>query len=370
MNDINTPGIDNNGAKPKTSSLTFRFALAVVALGALFELSLWLFSGSGSPVVEAPEPQDPVDAMTLVLSAPSVDDQYYAPAFDAIVDFHIGYAQQTSGRDEVRIVVDEQTRPYYEGRVADELLITANVEDIWMRDFTLVNPNNPVQFTYTDASVSAAQAEQTQQSFSVFAEATGIASRTSDLVLDGGNIVDNYQGDIITTTRFLEDNNLSIAEGKQALAAAYGAERVAIIEPDEDVLAHSDGMVAWLDGNTLLVNDYSQIDPELQDLVRTELLASFPDVEIIEVPVAYRENAPGEWVGFSSACGVNLNFVLTNSYVYVPTFGMSHDEQVLDIIRANTDKEVVPINAEGVCGMGGSVRCLTLQLGAGLATRL
>ena len=92
----------------------------------------------------------------------------------------------------------------------------------------------------------------------------------------------------------MEDNNLSYEEAKQALKDKLGAKRVAIIEPDEDVLAHSDGMLMWLDKSTLLVNDYSEFDAEYHDSVLGELQESFPDVRIIEVPVAYGENKPGE----------------------------------------------------------------------------
>ncbi len=302
--------------------------------------------------------------MLLVLSAPSIHDTYYEPAFQRIVDFHINYANAVleHGADDVVILVDADTFNSYWGLVPDEVLLTTDVEDIWMRDFTTVNPYAPTQFTYTWASMSHEDSKVVQGSFDVFADGLGIERSKTKYLIDGGNVVDNYAGDIIVTTRFMEDNNLTYTEAKEALKAEYGAERVAIIEPDEDALAHSDGMVMWLDEQTLLVNDYSSFGREFQDAILGELEESFPDVNIIEVPVEYGENAPGEWEGFSSACGVNLNAVLTETTVYVPTFGMAHDARALEIIRANTDKHVIEIEANGVCPMGGSVRCLTWQI--------
>ena len=97
---------------------------------------------------------------------------------------------------------------------------------------------------------------------------------------------------------------------------------------------------------------------------------AFPDAEIIEVPVEYQTNLPGEWEGFESACGVNLNSVLTYENIYVPIFNMVHDEGVVNIIKQNTTNSVIPINAEGVCAMGGSVRCLTWQLAGENAEKL
>lgn len=301
--------------------------------------------------------------MLLVLSAPSVHSQYYAPAFEEIVDFHVGYIGQVlaAGLDDVRLIVDRDTAKYYRDRVPSDVLIVDEISDIWMRDFTLVNPSDPVGFVYTNASMSWEESEEVQESFRVFARRHGLQFAQTDWLLDGGNLVDNYAGKVVTTTRFLEDNDLTYRQGVRELKRLLGATQVAIIEPDEEVLAHSDGMVSWIDEDVLLVNDYSS-DPEFRDMVLGELRYAFPDTTIIEVPVTYHENKPGEWEGFASACGVNLNSTVTHDAVYVPTFGMSHEKEVLKIIRNNTNKKVVEIDARGVCRMGGSVRCLTLQL--------
>jgi agmatine/peptidylarginine deiminase len=309
------------------------------------------------------------DRMLLVLSAPSIHNDYYKPAFRQIVDFQIDYAATILTNDNVVVIVDKDTKPFYEGKLPEDVLITGDVFDIWMRDFTTVNPENPTQFQYTSASMPKKQSVETQQSFADFADRYGINRRYSNLIVDGGNIVDNYAGQYITTTRFAKNNKLSIEKAKQDLKKTLNASEVAIIEPDEEALAHSDGMAMWLGEKTLLVNDYSK-DKPFRDSVINELKSSFPETEIIEVPVVNVENKRGEWEGFESACGVNLNAVLTFKIVYVPVFGMVHDKQAVDIIRQNTDKKVFEVDAKGVCPMGGSVRCLTWQLSGENAEKL
>jgi agmatine/peptidylarginine deiminase len=308
------------------------------------------------------------DKMLLVLSAPSVHNNYYKPAFEKIVDFQIDYAKKVLGNDNVVVIVDKDTKPFYENKLPEDVLLTAEVFDIWMRDFTTVNPIEPTQFTYTWASMSKKQSQETQESFADFADKYDIQRKQSNLIIDGGNIVDNYGGKYITTTRFATDNKLSIKEAKAKLKETLNAKEVAILEPDEEVLAHSDGMVMWLDEKTLLVNQYT--DKAFRKLVLDELTASFPDTNIIEVPVEYGKNKRGEWEGFESACGVNLNSVLTFKNVYVPVFGMAHDKQAVEIIKQNTDKNLIEIDAKGVCPMGGSVRCLTWQLTGDNAEKL
>ena len=301
------------------------------------------------------------DRMLLVLSAPSISDNYYSSAFQLIVDFQINYAKSILGHDNVVVIVDSATKQYYENYLPADILITADVFDIWIRDFSTINPLNPIQFKYTSASMTLQESLEVQNSFNAFANKYNIKRSNTNLLLDGGNITDNYAGKAITTTRFMEDNNLSYSAAKRELKTLLNATEIGIIESDEKVLAHSDGMVMWLGKNTLLVNDYSS-DTAFKTLVMDELTRSFPNTTIIEVPVQYTKNAPGQWEGFESACGVNLNSVLTFKNIYVPVFNMSHDQEALNIIRANTTKNVIPVNAENVCPMGGSVRCLTWQL--------
>jgi agmatine/peptidylarginine deiminase len=309
------------------------------------------------------------DRMLLVLSAPSIHDEYYTKAFKKIVNFQISYAKAIIGNDNVVVIVDKDTRKYYEKELPEDILITAEVHDIWMRDFTTINPLNPVQFKYTRASMTEQESIEVQKSFTDFANEYGIKKNTTSLLIDGGNIVDNYAGKIITTTRFIEDNNLTYKEAKQQLKNLLGATEVAIVDPDEEVLAHSDGMVSWVGENTLLINDYSD-KPAFRTKVMDELKSSFPGTIIIEVPVEYKSNAPGQWEGFESACGVNLNATLTIKNIYVPTFNMPHDQRALNVIKQNTDRKVIAVSAEGVCPMGGSVRCLTWQLTGANAEKL
>ncbi|ENW90017.1 agmatine deiminase family protein [Acinetobacter dispersus] len=309
------------------------------------------------------------DRMLLVLSAPSVHDPYYKSAFQRIVDFQIDYAKSILGNDNVVILVDKDTKPYFTGKVPEDILLVDDVRDIWMRDFTTVNPMQPVQFTYTWASMTKKQSKDVQKSFNQFADRYQIQRAKTDLMIDGGNLVDDYAGRVITTTRFMEDNELSYNEAKQELKAMLGATEVAILEPDEEVLAHSDGMVSWVDKNTLLVNDYSKT-PSFRTTVMKELKASFPTAKIVEVPVEYKTNPKGQWEGFESACGVNLNATVTQNNIYVPTFNMPHDQKALTIIKQNTSKKVIPVNAESVCPMGGSVRCLTWQVTGDNAAKL
>jgi agmatine/peptidylarginine deiminase len=309
------------------------------------------------------------DKMLLVLSAPSVYDTYYKPAFLDIVHFQIEYAKAIIGNDNVVVLVDENTKKYYEDKLPKDVLLIADVRDIWLRDFSTINPIKPVQFKYSWASMPKKQSEEVQASFNAFANTYTIQREKSNLIIDGGNIVDNYAGKIITTTRFMQDNHLTYTDAKAKLKQLFNATEVAILEPDEPVLAHSDGMVSWVDEKILLVNNYSD-KPDFRQKVINELKLSFPSTSILEVPVGYKQNKPDEWKGFESACGVNVNATVTFKNIYLPIFNMKHENDFYKILQANTQKKIIKVNAEAVCGMGGSVRCLTWQLAGSNAQKL
>ena len=282
----------------------------------------------------------------IVLSAPSIYDQYYADDFNSIVEFQANYARLIlENGDKVRVLADADTIPEIEDLFPEGTLMQAEVYDIWMRDFSAINPLDPVQFAYAPAAQAgdAAAAKEVQDSFNSFLRTTGLSPKSTPLILDGGNVVDNHKGRVVVTDRFLEDNNLTYEEGKAELKKHLNATEVAIVPNDDpEGLAHADGMLMFVEENTILLNEYQ--DQVFLNEVKDELEFSFPGIKIVTVPVDF------------------LNAVLTNETIYIPTFGNQLDEEVLQIVRENTTKNVVPVPASRVCHMGGSVRCLSWHL--------
>lgn len=296
--------------------------------------------------------------MTIVLSLPSVNDKYYEEVFEQVVDFHVEYANTLNGNDNVIVIVDTETLPYVEGRLPKEIIREAGVVDIWMRDFTTVNPYDPVQFLYEGFYWGDIEDPRfIQKSFNFFAKSSGLKFRKSDYVLDGGNMVDNYDGSIVVTERFLEENELSYEEGVGVLMDEYRARNVAIIPYDDEIMGHADGMVMFVD-DVLFVNRY---EGSFRESVLTALREGLPaHIEIVEVDATFEVQ---EWKDFASACGININSLVTENHIYIPTFGnTSHDKKFVETIKSYTDKEVHTVDARPVCFMGGSVRCLSWQI--------
>jgi len=297
-----------------------------------------------------------LEKMLIVLSAPSVHDDYYREFFDKIIDFDVRFAQAIMGKDDVVVLADKDTLPYFKGRLPDEVLLEAEVADIWIRDFGTVHPSKMVKFAYDRPSQEAF----IDQSFRAFLAENNLQVATDPLKVDGGNVVDNNHGRAVLTDKVLERNpQLTENQVIDKLKQALGATDIALIPMDEPHLGHADGMVMFVDDNTLVMNDY-QGDPDFKANVRAELQHGLPNVDIHEIAgVGY-----GEAFGnYASACGIYVNSVVTNHYIYMPTFGdNAKDAAALQTVRSLTHKTVVPVDASEVCFLGGNTRCLSWQL--------
>ena len=298
----------------------------------------------------------PVHSETLVLSAPNKSESYYAPKYKSILKFQADYAKAISKRDKVVILTDDAGYKYFSQHLPESMLLRKPVEDIWARDFSPVAHKSGVQFRLTSyAGGGRANADAIQGSFNRAIGSAGVRPKRTDYILDGGNYV-GMGNKAIVTERFLEDNRLSMEKGKTVLKQLLGVSQVAIIPADDPGLAHADGMVMFGDTNTLFVNEYRG---NLRKKVMAELTAAFPKVKIVELPVGPLGSSFDP--RYTSACGIYVNSVVTSRAIYIPQFGSSLDKKVLDIVRQNTRKAVVPIAAKGVCSMGGSARCLVWQ---------
>ena len=312
--------------------------------------------------------KDSSDRQLIVITAPSAQDRYYRDVYRQIIDFDIAYAKSIINKDNVVVLGDKQALKLLEKELPKDILLEATMGDIWMRDFTTVNPHQLIQFRYAAAAQDGNQkeADWVQSEFNRFASKLDIQYPKTNLILDGGNLVDNHHDKVIVTERFLVDNNLAKAEAKTKLRNLLNVDGVAIIPSDDPQgLAHADGMVMFIDDNAIAINKYDEL---FRSEIFNELESAFPSLKIIEIDVNFDHEVWDE--AFSSSCGIYVNSLMTNRFIYLAIFNQSLDSQIIEIIQNNTTKKVIPIRADRVCFMGGSVRCLGWQISGDPAKKL
>jgi len=332
-----------------------RFLLHALLAGLLALLA----AGAAEPSPPSNDEHAPGRTL-IVLAAPVANDDYYRARRRDILDFQVGYAKSILGHDNVVVLCDRPTLAELAGKLPDDVLIIGPMRDVWMRDFTPVRPARPVLFRYSAAAQAGQQreADWVQAGFTRYARSTGLEFQRSPYVLDGGNAIDDGDTRAIVTDRFLADNGLDKAQAVAVLREALGMEHIAILPADpEDRLGHADGMVAFIAKNAIAATRY---DEPFRTALLGELRAAFPDVEIVEIE-SPAGGPPAADAAFGSAHGLYVNATVTDHHVYVPTFGIPEDAPALELFRARSDREIVPVDARKVADLGGSVRCLSGQ---------
>ncbi|MCP4398053.1 MAG: agmatine deiminase family protein [bacterium] len=300
--------------------------------------------------------------MLIVISAPSIDDPYYTKNFRRLINFDIRFAKAIMGHDNVVVLAEKKVLPYFKGKLPDDILLEAEVLDIWIRDFSPAHPRKMVLFSYDRPAEP-----EIQKSFKAFARENRLRFKNNRLKIDGGNVVDNGADKIVLTKKIFERNpHLSKQQITRQLKSLLGVEHIAFIPMDEEFLGHSDGMVMFAERNTLLVNNYPE-DPAFTRQVIAAVKPALPNVNIVKI----EGDGYGENIGnYASACGLYVNSVVTNNFIYTPIFGRPKDRKALNTIRHNTNKRVITVNAKHVCRLGGSLRCLSWQLTGNNANKL
>ncbi len=300
----------------------------------------------------------------IVLAAPDGKSQgdYYLEVEKQIFDFHLAYAKEIMKHDRVLVLANDENATDYIEALGPEHVLVSPMSDIWMRDFTLSNASAPLMFRYTAAAQdSQSAADNVQDVFYDLVKSADISFTESDLLNDGGNFVDDYFGNVVISTKFLKDNDLTETKARKLLTALPSIKNVAFITADEQGgLEHSDGIVSFIDENTLIVNSYPE-EPEYAKLLKEQLKRGLPNVVIHEIPTPYDDSKIYD-NRFGSACGLYTNALVTSQRVYLPQFGMPEDKKVLAQVRSITSKQVIPIRSDNVCFMGGGVRCMSWQL--------
>lgn len=313
-------------------------------------------------------------AELIVLAAPRTGDPYYAKVADKILKFHIAYAKQIAGRDDVLILTDKGSYDRYVKVLGSDKVALVPISDIWIRDFSTSNAIAPMMFRYTAEGQGGGRrgqqdADAVQEELATYAEQAELSFKESNLLNDGGNFVDDYAGNAVVSRKFLRDNKLSEQAARDKLRKITGIRNVAFIESDEQGgLEHADGVVSFVDTNTLIINSYPS-DPKYVQQLKKDLKHGLPGIKIHEIITPYNGSKIHDG-RFGSACGLYTNALVTPKRIYFPQFDIPEDAIALKQVRAATNREVVPVNSSDVCFMGGGVRCMSWQLRGDNAARL
>ena len=187
-------------------------------------------------------------------------------------------------------------------------------------------------------------------------EAINLKPTKSDIILDGGNVTKTTDKVIVCDKIFLENPSCSRKELLNKLRTLFEVDKLFLVpQQPKDFSGHSDGMVRFIDSNTVIVNDYSKEDEDFQRAFKIALHnAELDYIEIPYNPYSFKS---------SEANGDYINFLQVKNTVVVPVFGIKEDDiAVRKLEEIFKGKKIETINSNEVAKNGGVLNCITWNI--------
>ncbi|MFD0751293.1 agmatine deiminase family protein [Mucilaginibacter calamicampi] len=232
-------------------------------------------------------------------------------------------------------------------------------KDIWAVDYMpiQVGLEKFVQFSYNPSYLQGPKYADLITDSDKVCEQIGINPVKSTIVLDGGNVI-RCDDKVIMTERIFKDNpnydkDLLITQLRELLEV----EHIYLIpEQPYDFTGHADGMVRFVDDNTILVNDYQRESKRFQQAFDAAIRKT--GLDTIKVPYNPYDNK-----GTYSAVGDYINYLQMEDIAIVPTFGIAEDDAVVKLLESVfTNSKLVTIDASDIAKDGGVLNCISWNI--------
>jgi agmatine deiminase len=253
-------------------------------------------------------------------------------------------------------------------------IVELPIDDSWLRDsgpiYTVDDSGGrvAVHFDFNSWGEKFAPWDKDAEIGGLIARELGDEVRKAPMVLEGGSVISDGNGTIITTEQCLlsPSRNPSLSRGaiEELLAEWLGAERVVwlglgLVE-DRDTDGHVDLIAAFTPDRRVLVQTVPAGNHNHERCAENAQRLGEAGIETIEIPhLSYREVA-----GESVAVGY-LNLYVCNGAVVVPAAGDEYDEEAMAIIgEAFPGRSIVQVPGATIAYGGGGPHCITQQVPA------
>jgi agmatine deiminase len=178
----------------------------------------------------------------------------------------------------------------------------------------------------------------------------------SEIVLDGGNVVKWTDKLIMTEKVFHANPQWARRKLITELERLLEVDQIVLIPPEpEDVTGHADGVARFVDGESVLVNDYRRIDRNYRAVLLRRLKRT--GLKICEIPY---QPEPGSSQGMPSAVGNFVNYLQVASLVVVPSFGLADDAIARTILTTSFGEYATQmLPSHELAADGGVLNCCT-----------
>lgn len=225
--------------------------------------------------------------------------------------------------------------------------------DIWARDYMPIRTKRGRYISFRYEPSYLADDPQLRTNFKTdIAPHFALPVTYSNINLDGGNVVfsPSKAKAVITDRVFSEnpeyDKNTLLLELENLLEA----EIIIIPSLISDMTGHADGVVRFIDENTVVGNRTGYrygLEMQIKLTLRNQ------GIEVYDFP--YFESKG------DSAIGCYLNFLETEQHLFLPVFGVDMDREAIETAKNIFNKTIIPVNINEIAKDGGVLNCISWE---------
>lgn len=230
-------------------------------------------------------------------------------------------------------------------------------KDIWCRDYMPIQTEKGkfVQFRYEPSYLK--DDLELQSNPKEVCEANSIKPQFSKINLDGGNVV-NWSDRAIITDRIFDENPEYSSKNKliTEIEKLLEVEIIVIPQIKSDMTGHADGMVRFVDRNTVLGNDREKEFKYWKNGINKTLKEK--GIDFIDIPfLDHKEKKYPD-----HAIGCYVNYLEVKNLIVLPIFETekNKDQEIYDKFREIfPNRKIETINYNDIGLYGGLLNCTT-----------
>lgn len=232
-------------------------------------------------------------------------------------------------------------------------------KDIWARDFmpVQVSKDKFVQFNYKPDYLQPKKYQKTISDVDSICNAIGLKTIKSELIVDGGNIIRAKDKVIMCDKVFYENTLIPEKDLINELQKLLEVDKLIFVPwAENDFTGHADGMVRFIDDNTVLINDFSNEKTRFQKSFRLALHNA--GLDWVELPY----NPYGNKL-HTQAIGIYINFLQMKDVIVVPAFGIREYEEAAKIIeQVFKGHTIATVESNELARQGGILNCISWNI--------
>lgn len=229
-----------------------------------------------------------------------------------------------------------------------------DTKDIWARDYMpiQINDKNFIEYRYDpDYLQGNWKGSRDLKTYpDIVCNSINLSTEKSDLIMDGGNFVKSSDC-VILTEKIVKENRLFYSKTDliKKIQATFQVDKIVLIPQDKlDEYGHSDGMIRFIDNDTVLINHYYKNDYVMQYRLKQAGLKT----EYLHYKTKKKDTR--NWA--------YLNFLQTMDIILLPKFEIDEDEQALEQIKSfypNYKGKIAQVEMSEIVKYDGALNCIS-----------